>query len=253
MAYILALIVALGSFAMYMVAFVLPEVHRKNDFIWSGVGLFYALVLWLCAGRITGGVLLGQSASVVLLGYFAWETFNLRFESAKQRPDINFEQLQQKLAFLKPVLGLFTNLFNQVQSLVNKLKPQPKPKPVTPPKTDVTPVVEATKEVESSESKETEIKPETPVTSESKETEIKPETPVTSESKETEIKPETPVTSETPVTEIKPETPVISVTTVIETKAEIPESSKPEVTENKSVTPNIPVILEEEFSDSSHK
>uniref|UniRef100_A0ACD5GY64 Ycf66 family protein n=1 Tax=Desertifilum tharense IPPAS B-1220 TaxID=1781255 RepID=A0ACD5GY64_9CYAN len=31
-----------------------PEVYRKGDFIWSGVGLFYALVLWVCAGQIRG-------------------------------------------------------------------------------------------------------------------------------------------------------------------------------------------------------
>jgi hypothetical protein len=68
LAYVLALVIALGSLAIYMTAFFFPEVHRKEDFIWSGVGLFYALVLWVCAGRITGGVLLGQMASVALLG-----------------------------------------------------------------------------------------------------------------------------------------------------------------------------------------
>jgi len=76
--YILALAVGLGSLALYIVAFFFPEVHRKNDFIWSGVGLFYALVLWFCAGRITGALLLGQVASVALLGWLAWETLTLR-------------------------------------------------------------------------------------------------------------------------------------------------------------------------------
>jgi len=80
LAYILALTVGFGSFALYMAAFFLPEVHRKYDFIWSGVGLFYALVLWVCAGRITGGVLLGQTASVALLGWFGWQTLTLRRE-----------------------------------------------------------------------------------------------------------------------------------------------------------------------------
>ncbi|MBF2029239.1 MAG: Ycf66 family protein [Oscillatoriales cyanobacterium C42_A2020_001] len=78
LAYILALVVGLGSFALYMAAFFFPEVHRKNDFIWSGVGLFYALVLWVYAGRITGGVLLGQIAGVSLLGWLGWQTFLLR-------------------------------------------------------------------------------------------------------------------------------------------------------------------------------
>lgn len=78
LAYILALAVGFGSFTLYMVAFFLPEVHRKSDFIWSGVGLFYALILWVCAGRITGAVLLGQMASVGLLGWFGWQTLTLR-------------------------------------------------------------------------------------------------------------------------------------------------------------------------------
>ncbi len=78
LAYILALAVGLGSFSIYMAAFFFPEVHRKSDFTWSGVGLFYALILWACAGRITGALLLGQMAGVALLGFFAWETLTLR-------------------------------------------------------------------------------------------------------------------------------------------------------------------------------
>ncbi|WP_199337057.1 Ycf66 family protein [Oscillatoria sp. FACHB-1407] len=84
LAYILAIAVGLGSFALYMSAFFFPEVHRKYDFTWSGVGMFYALVLWVCAGRITGGVLLGQFASVALLGWFGWQTLSLRRELTPQ-------------------------------------------------------------------------------------------------------------------------------------------------------------------------
>ena len=82
LAYLLALIVGLSSVGLYMAAFFFPEVHRKNDFIWSGLGLFYALVLWVCAGRITGGVLLGQTASVTLLGWLGWQTLTLRRQLA---------------------------------------------------------------------------------------------------------------------------------------------------------------------------
>lgn len=78
LAYVLALAVGFGSLAIYMAAFFFPEVHRKNDFIWSGVGLFYALVLWVCAGRITGGILLGQFAGVALLGWSVSQTLSLR-------------------------------------------------------------------------------------------------------------------------------------------------------------------------------
>ncbi|MBR8838817.1 MAG: hypothetical protein DSM106950_33645 [Stigonema ocellatum SAG 48.90 = DSM 106950] len=76
--YILALAVGLGSLAIYLAAFFFPEIHRKNDFIWSGVGLFYALVLWVFAQRITGGLLLGHVASVALLYWFGWQTLSLR-------------------------------------------------------------------------------------------------------------------------------------------------------------------------------
>lgn len=82
LAHILALTVGLLSFALYMSAFFFPEVYRKSDLAWSGIGLFYALVLWVCAGRITGGVLLGQTASVALLGWLGWQTINLRRELA---------------------------------------------------------------------------------------------------------------------------------------------------------------------------
>lgn len=78
LSYLLALIVGLGSFSLYMAAFFFPEVHRRYDLIWSGVGLFYALVLWVCAGRITGGLLLGQIASVAILIWLGWQMLSLR-------------------------------------------------------------------------------------------------------------------------------------------------------------------------------
>lgn len=108
LAYVLALVIGLGSFAMYMAAFFLPEIHRKEDFIWSGVGLFYALVLWVCAGRITGGVLLGQLASTALLGWFAWQTLTLRRSLTpveQQTPLPSQDELQTKLQ--TQVAGLF--------------------------------------------------------------------------------------------------------------------------------------------------
>ncbi len=84
LAQVLALAVAIGSIAIYLAAFFFPEVHRKNDFIWSGVGLFYGLVLWVFARRITGGLLLGHVASVALLGWFGWQTMSLRRQIVPQ-------------------------------------------------------------------------------------------------------------------------------------------------------------------------
>lgn len=80
LAYVLALIVGFASFSLYMAAFFFPEVHRKFDLVWSGIGMFYALVLWVCAGRITGGLLLGQTASVAMLGWFGWQNLKMRRE-----------------------------------------------------------------------------------------------------------------------------------------------------------------------------
>ncbi|MGV0026656.1 Ycf66 family protein [Phormidesmis priestleyi] len=76
--YLLAFAMGLGSLALYLSAFFYPQVYRKGDLIWSGIGLFYALVLWVCAERITGGVLLGQMASISLIGWLGWQTFNSR-------------------------------------------------------------------------------------------------------------------------------------------------------------------------------
>jgi len=78
LSYMLAIVVGSGSLGLYLAAFVFPEVHRKYDLFWSGVGLFYGLVLWVCAGRITGAVLLGQLASVALLSWLGWQTLSLR-------------------------------------------------------------------------------------------------------------------------------------------------------------------------------
>ena len=122
LAYVLALVIGIGSIAMYIAAFFFPEVHRKNDFIWSGVGLFYALVLWVCAGRITGGVLLGQMASVALLGWFGWQTLTLRraIASPDQQTAIpNQNELQEKLKNAVPS-GKLQGLQQQVTGLFGR-------------------------------------------------------------------------------------------------------------------------------------
>ncbi len=124
LAYVLALVIALGSLAIYMTAFFFPEVHRKEDFIWSGVGLFYALVLWVCAGRITGGVLLGQMASVALLGWFGWQTLTLRREltpAEDQTAIPSQSELQTKLKNL-PLADTLKGLPERVTSLFRKGK-----------------------------------------------------------------------------------------------------------------------------------
>jgi len=124
LAYILALAVGLGSFGLYMAAFFFPEVHRKNDFIWSGVGLFYALVLWVCAGRITGGVLLGQIAVVSLLGWLIWQTFFLRRQVApvdQQTPLPTVDDLKVTISNLSSPEGR-SQLTQQASRTLGQLK-----------------------------------------------------------------------------------------------------------------------------------
>ncbi|MTJ53252.1 hypothetical protein FJR38_11655 [Anabaena sp. UHCC 0253] len=105
LAYLLSLVVGFGSLAIYLSAFFFPEIHRKNDFIWSGVGLFYALVLWIFAPRITGGLLLGHVASVALLVWFGWQTLSLRRQLAPEvqqtpipSPELIKVSLQEQIA-----------------------------------------------------------------------------------------------------------------------------------------------------------
>ena len=74
----LAIVVGLGSLTLYLAAFFFPEVHRRHDFFWSGVGLFYALVLWFVGGSMDATTFLGHSASVSLIGWLGWQTLVLR-------------------------------------------------------------------------------------------------------------------------------------------------------------------------------
>ena len=160
LAYILALAVGLGSLGIYLAAFFVPEVHRKSDFYWSGVGLFYALMLWVCAGRITGGVLLGQMAGVALLGWFGWQTLTLRRQliPAEQQTELPSqaeaaqtvkataasvkENLQSKLSnssLPEKIGGLLTTVKDRIQGIgaAAKQKAQPSVK-TQPPKTALT-------------------------------------------------------------------------------------------------------------------
>jgi Ycf66 protein N-terminus len=130
LAYILAVLVGTGSVCLYISAFFFPEIHRKQDFIWSGVGFFYALTLWTYARQETGGILVGQVASVILLGWFAWQTLKLR----RQLVPVNQQTPIPNSTKLKEQLGL-------KQSAPKTPKPTPKPstsvKPITAP-TEIT-------------------------------------------------------------------------------------------------------------------
>ncbi|MHC5597071.1 MAG: Ycf66 family protein, partial [Nostoc sp.] len=136
LAFVLALVVGVASLAIYIAAFFFPEIHRKNDFIWSGVGLFYALVLWVFAPRITGGLLLGHLASVALLVWFGWQTLSLRRQLTPQaqqtqipsaetvrtgiQEQVNKLSLQERLGQLQKGLGsTFRGAKDKVQQTVS--------------------------------------------------------------------------------------------------------------------------------------
>ncbi|MEO1670266.1 MAG: Ycf66 family protein [Cyanobacteria bacterium J06631_2] len=78
LSYALAIAVAISSLVLFSTAFLMSKIHRRDDFLWSGVGLFYALILWYCAKNITGAVLLGQAAATALLVSYSWQTIKLR-------------------------------------------------------------------------------------------------------------------------------------------------------------------------------
>ncbi len=127
--FILALVVGLGSLGLYLAAFFYPELHRKGDLVWSGVGLFYALVLWVCAERITGGVLLGQMASVSLIGWLGWQTLVARsMQTSAQRSttgDLSTDLQAGLNRVFSPenttkVKQQFGNLRDRAQSLISK-------------------------------------------------------------------------------------------------------------------------------------
>ncbi|WP_353259838.1 Ycf66 family protein, partial [Prochlorothrix hollandica] len=63
----LAIAVGLASGGLYLMVFLVPVLARSGDLPWSGLGLFYSLVLWFGGGQFQGVALLGQGVSVVLL------------------------------------------------------------------------------------------------------------------------------------------------------------------------------------------
>ncbi len=77
-AHVLAVLLGLGSLVFYLAAFFYPEVHRRSDFLWGGLGLLYSAVLWFGAGQMTGLVLLGQMVAVALLLGLGWQTLTVR-------------------------------------------------------------------------------------------------------------------------------------------------------------------------------
>ncbi|MEY3825930.1 MAG: hypothetical protein RLZZ148_743 [Cyanobacteriota bacterium] len=105
------------------IAFFSPDVHRQDDFLWSGVGLFYALVLWICAERITGAVLLGQTAAAILIISFGWQTLQLR-RTPGDAQSLGFSLLSWLQSSFGPVTSRVTPA---VETIKTKIPPSPAP------------------------------------------------------------------------------------------------------------------------------
>ncbi|MEL6439285.1 MAG: Ycf66 family protein [Cyanobacteria bacterium J06621_8] len=101
LSYALAIAVGTSSLVLFFTAFVLSDLHRQDDFIWSGVGLFYALVLWYCAPNITGAVLLGQAAATALIIALCWQ--NLKLRQAIARPESAAAVKNGKFSWLRSI------------------------------------------------------------------------------------------------------------------------------------------------------
>ncbi|ELR96532.1 Ycf66 family protein [Gloeocapsa sp. PCC 73106] len=127
--YILAIAVGVSSLTFYLAAFFKPEIHRPDDFLRSGVGLFYALVLWICADRFTGAILLGQAAVVLSLLWYSWETIKLR--RAIANPELAAEI--ESFSLLEWIDDRFSKVFTKKQ-----LKPTSSPVSTPEPSPSVT-------------------------------------------------------------------------------------------------------------------
>lgn len=181
LAYILAIAIALASVVLFFSAFFAPKLHRKDDFLWSGVGLFYGLVLWLCAGRLTGGALLGQVAAVVLILSFAWQTISLRAAIANPEKQAGIKTFSL-LDWIGGGLGK------------KKAKVQPTVKPVVEAVTPVEPVEVMETDIAESVSPEEAIAPD--IDEEITDETVEPETTVPSEREETLVPEKIAVSSE---------------------------------------------------------
>ncbi|WP_324282309.1 Ycf66 family protein [Cyanobacterium aponinum UTEX 3221] len=163
LAYFLAILVAITSLSLYINAFIRPKIHRKDDFLWSGLGLFYALVLWICAGRITGSVLLGQCAGVAVAIAFIWENSKLRQALIAESQSNQALEGFSVLTFIAQLLAKVSQLGKKKPIVTTNPPEKPSETITTPPeeKEEISPTVASTTKEETqikNQPTETEIK-----------------------------------------------------------------------------------------------
>ncbi|WP_373480836.1 Ycf66 family protein [Geminocystis sp.] len=122
LAYFLATIMAIISLTLYLNAFISPKIHRQDDFLWSGLGLFYSLTLWICAGRITGAVLLGQFAVTFIAIAFIWENRQLRKVITANADSNQVLEGFSVLSLMLTSLSKLSELTKKKPPIINKTK-----------------------------------------------------------------------------------------------------------------------------------
>jgi Ycf66 protein N-terminus len=120
--YFLATFMAIISLILYLNAFISPKIHRQDDFLWSGLGLFYALILWICSGRITGAVLLGQLAIIAVAIAFIWENRQLRKIITAESESNEVLEGVSLLSLITVFYTKLSELSKKKPSLTNKVK-----------------------------------------------------------------------------------------------------------------------------------
>lgn len=265
LAYILALAVAIGSLGIYLAAFFFPEIGRKNDIYWSGVGLFYALVLWVCAKQITGGLLLGQVAGVVLLGWYAFQTLQLRRQLTPQQQQTAVpsaaqvkSSVQEQVTKISPLQKLSQfgkKATSKATAAKEQLKPKSDVKEVPTPLVESTPTVEivdnrtptAVETTESASTFEEKIASEVeviPPTENALEVEVSPPTENAIVDRQAQPNPE--IVAATPV-----ETTQLEESTTTETETE--SSSEDEISQLHRPDPPTPELVEAAIEDAEEK
>ncbi|MGL4620163.1 MAG: Ycf66 family protein, partial [Chroococcidiopsis sp.] len=248
-----ALAVAIGSLGIYLAAFFFPEIGRKNDIYWSGVGLFYALVLWVCAKQITGGLLLGQVAGVVLLGWYAFQTLQLRRQLTPQQQQTavpsaaqvksNVQEQVTKISPLQKLSQLGKKATSKATAAKEQLKPKSEVKEVP------TPLVESTPTVEIVDNR-TPVAPETTESASTFEEKIASEVevipPAESNIVDPEAQPSPEIVAATPV-----ETTQLEESTTTETETE--SSSEDEISKLHRPDPPSPELVEAAIEDAEEK
>jgi Ycf66 protein N-terminus len=203
LAYILAIAIGLSSLALFLAAFFRPKLHRQDDFLWSGIGLFYALILWLCAEQLRGGVLLSHVAGVALVLTFGWQTLKLRLALANPEARAEIENFS--------ILAWMQNRLGSASRKKQPLTTTPKTEKVGAPPTTEQPVEEAIQPPAQVATQEAEEKLEEAVTPEPEK--VKPSEPATPKPTVEEV----PKTVSTPIEEIS-----IKSKTPLESKPETP-------------------------------